>query len=436
MPTTPFIRETSPSYYHLYSPSLSNCINQSPPPDTSDSECELKDFFFGSYIFKPAPNEPLSPTLSYVYSESSMGSAGSTIGSEYDEVRNVFVPDKDSYDFESQLPLYTTFVIQEMLEEPDAFDSRFGGNHKGLNPQAALFVPQQPTRSIQSPRTRLRDRVLASTSCPLIPPPPLRPLKANPLWMTIFHSASTTSPISSIFLIDRATELVHSRFWHSEALAELAQHYCWKASAANTDVNRETMAPFAWEVYRALYTAFDEDTAESFVCHLRNLLIGTFEGCWFATESFKAISYRFTPSEEYVTSATWLAAFIGDLFTFGLIRVQHIKLCLNILVHELISLQHISAISVMIDHAGPQFWCYPGGVRSTTLPLTMAKVEEPSREMINLFLRNFLPKTAKLQNGNSVLARKVVAGSSEKDKKVNEVLDILAQWCPDLRAQI
>ncbi|KAJ3919969.1 hypothetical protein F5877DRAFT_39082, partial [Lentinula edodes] len=106
-----------------------------------------------------------------------------------------------------------------------------------------------------------------------------------------------------------------------------------------------------------------------------------------------------------------------------------IKMCLNILVHELTSLEHITAISVLIDHAGPRFWCRPGSTLITPSVVT----REPSREMIDLFLMNFLPKTTMLQNGSSVLSRTVVAGSDEKDNKVQEILDMVAQWCPDIR---
>ncbi|KAJ3894866.1 hypothetical protein GG344DRAFT_73716 [Lentinula edodes] len=428
-PITPLLRGSSPSYHDLYSKPLIDCNNQSYFPNTSD-ECELKDFFFGLYSFKPSPDEPLSPLSS---EDTESLSSGSTIGSDEQDIENVFALDKDSYDFKSQLPPCAVISIQEMLDTPDIYDSQFRDNYKHLNPQAAPFVP-----SIQSagPSTRLpsiiRARVLAasaSDSIPLLPPPPPNPLKAIPAWMIILHLASTTTPADSFILAARARELAHSHFWHPEALAELAQHFCWNASDVNADIDRETMAAFAREVSQALRDAFDEDTADSFVWHLRESLIGTFKGCWCATESSKAISYRFAPSEEYVASATRLVAFIGDLFTLGLIRVQHIKMCLNILVHELTSLEHITAISVLIDHAGPRFWCRPGSTLITSSVVT----REPSREMIDLFLMNFLPKTTMLQNGSSVLARTVVAGSDEKDRKVQEILDIVAQWCPDIR---
>jgi hypothetical protein len=317
-----------------------------------------------------------------------------------------------------------------MLDAPDVYDSRFGNTYKELNPEAAPFIPSvqlsQPSRLPLSPI--IQARVLAASGASALPSPPTPDLKPIASWVTIFHAASITPPTNPLILAERAVELAHSTFWRPAVLAELAQHFCWKASAANSDVDRESLAPFAWEGYRALWDAYDEDTANSFVWHLRESLIGTFKGCWCTTESTRAISYRFAPSEEYVASATWLTAFIGSLFTFDLIRVQHIKMCLSILVHELCSLEHITAISVLIKYAGPNLWCYPDGV---ALPIPVI-TDDPSSEMIHLFLDSFLPKTAKLGNGNSVLARTVEAGTAEKDEKLQEVINILAQWCPDL----
>lgn len=165
-------------------------------------------------------------------------------------------------------------------------------------------------------------------------------------------------------------------------------------------------------------------------------------------ESLKAISYRLTPapSEEYVVSATWLIAFIGDLFAVNLIRVQHIKMCINILIYELGrsgSLEHVTAMSVLVDHAGPKLWCHPGATNSVSPALGLEPVPKgivdesnPDPEMIHLFLRNFLPKTMGLTDGSSVLAKSVRCprGKKEKDAKVQEVMEILAQWCSDLRA--
>ncbi|KAJ4482511.1 hypothetical protein J3R30DRAFT_3460160 [Lentinula aciculospora] len=425
MPTT-FIRGTSPSYHDLYSKSLliDHSI-KSPSLDTPD-ECELKDFFFGLYSFKSTHGDIFSD-------DSESLSSGSATEIDEDEIQSVFALDRDSYDFESQLPSSMVIAIQAMLDEPDIYETttKVGENHKRLNPDAVPFVPPPQFADSIGTRTRLpsiiRARVPAPSSplFPLLPPPSRKSRKAIPTWISILHSASTAIPVDSSILTERATELAHSRFWHSAALAELAQHLCWEA--ANADVVPEAMAPFAWEVYQAVHVAFDEDTANSFVWHLRESLIGTFKGCWCATESSKAISYSFTPSEEYVTSATRLAAFIGDLFTFDLIRVQHIKMCLNILVHELTSLEHITAISVLIDHAGERFWCYAGGRCSTDT--TSSTMVESSRQMIDLFLSNFLPKTAMLQNGSSVLAKTVEAGSGDKEKKVQEILDIVARWC-------
>ncbi|KAF5367325.1 hypothetical protein D9757_010110 [Collybiopsis confluens] len=379
------------------------------PATTPNSE--LREFFCALH-----PTRTSSP---------SSVSSGSTLALDEDEIQSIFDLDKESYDFESQLPQSIREMLDDMLDEPDPYDTRFG---KELNPQAAPFIPSadlsKPSRAPLP--SIIRARVLAESVRPSFPALP-KPTP-TPSWIAIFRSGSTALPTNSTILAERATELAHSNYWHATALAELAQHFCWKASAADSDVIRETMAPFAWQVYRALWDAFSQDTALSFVWHLRESLLGTFKGCWSASDSAKAISYHFTPSEEYVASANWLAAFIGSLFTFDLIHVQHIKWCLSILVHELSSLEHITAISTLIEHAGPELWCYPGGVTDPSPRVTV----EPSLEMIHLFLTSFVPKTLNLGNGSSVLARTVTAGTSERDLKVQKIIDLLGYWCTEL----
>ncbi|KIK69942.1 hypothetical protein GYMLUDRAFT_34344 [Collybiopsis luxurians FD-317 M1] len=419
----------APPLLHIPLPSLPQDWSQKPTPYhhltpiTDEDDSELKEFFFGLHVFKS----------DFESGTSSPSSDSTLVLDDDEEIWNVFTSDKESYDFESQLPPSTVLNIQEMLDEPDVYDSRFGDNHKELNPQAPPFVPtQKALQTLRPPRPPLssiiRDRVLAASGVSPFPTPP-ETTRPTASWVAIFQAASS-APANSEILTERATELAHSTFWHPAALAELAQHFCWKASAANSDVARESMAPFAWEVFCALWDAFDEDTAKSFVWHLRESVIGTFKGCWSTAESSKAISYRFTPSEEYIASANWLTAFVGSLFTFNLVHAQHIKMCLSILVHELASLEHITAVSILIEHAGPALWRYPGSV-ADPVPISRS---EPSQEMVHLFLRSFLPKTASLQNGSSVVAKIVVAGTREKDAKVQGVMDILAQWCPDLRA--
>ena len=77
--------------------------------------------------------------------------------------------------------------------------------------------------------------------------------------------------------------------------------------------------------------------------------------------------------------------------------------------------------------------------------------DEPSSEMIHLFLRAFLPKALGVEvGGNTDMARSLwsqdmgtgtgtgmgenLKDHTRRDEAVQEVMEILAQWCPDLRA--
>lgn len=77
--------------------------------------------------------------------------------------------------------------------------------------------------------------------------------------------------------------------------------------------------------------------------------------------------------------------------------------------------------------------------------------DEPSSEMIHLFLRAFLPKALGVEVGGntdrvrSLWSQNTGTGTgtgmgenlkdhTRRDEAVQEVMEILAQWCPDLRA--
>lgn len=274
-------------------------------------ESDFKDFFysFNKSRFRPrSESGTCSPLSSGSTSSSESDSdASDTVALDGPEIQSIFFFDKDNYDFESQLPPCTVFNIKEMLDAPDAYDSQFETEDstvpmrkesKELNPKARPFVPFASGDIPSRPPlpSKIRARVLAASSAFPLPPPKPKAIVAP--WLSIFHSASLTPPglTTSSVLASHALDLAHSNFWAeslsptdsgslSSALADLASHFTWKAASATSDVIRETMAPFAWEVFRALFDAFGEDTANSFIWHLRETVMRTFKGCWCTTVS-------------------------------------------------------------------------------------------------------------------------------------------------------
>ncbi|KAE9391826.1 hypothetical protein BT96DRAFT_925066, partial [Gymnopus androsaceus JB14] len=228
-----------------------NNFNQSPLPI---NENDLKDFF---HSFK-------SRSESGTCSPLSSGSERTLVDEE-----SIFSLDKENYDFESQLPPCTVLNIRDMLDAPDAYDSQFGKDSKELNPHATPFVPSGDKSSRPPLSSIIRARVLAASAAfPLPPSQPVNPTIAP--WIPIFYSASLTPPIPSTpyraILASYAQDLAHSHFWaeHSNstsdsgsALADLASHFTWKAASpsetSESGVIRETIAPFAWEVFCALF---------------------------------------------------------------------------------------------------------------------------------------------------------------------------------------
>ncbi|KAG2338146.1 hypothetical protein BDR05DRAFT_841292, partial [Suillus weaverae] len=50
------------------------------------------------------------------------------------------------------------------------------------------------------------------------------------------------------------------------------------------------------------------------------------------------------------------ACFIADMFSFGFIQTPIMHECLGILLHEMVSVQHVRAVQAMVKRAGPTLW--------------------------------------------------------------------------------
>ncbi|KAF9265233.1 hypothetical protein L218DRAFT_924382 [Marasmius fiardii PR-910] len=100
----------------------------------------------------------------------------------------------------------------------------------------------------------------------------------------------------------------------------------------------------------------------------------------------------------------------------GVLIKENISMCLSVLVHELVSIEHIEAIRTLLESAQVEFWCSPEEVR-------------PSGEMIRSFIHHFSMKVDNFQDGVtpfSVLGRP--AGPEERNAKVHDVLSMLSEW--------
>ncbi|THU98931.1 hypothetical protein K435DRAFT_517995 [Dendrothele bispora CBS 962.96] len=306
----------NPAPIHLYAPDLSYGIE--------DDGSEFKQLFMALHSFKPSDafqnsyeSEVLSPTIS-------RAGSGFT-DSDSDEEVDIFAEDREDYDFEAHIPRPLLDTIRNMLDEPVPLPKE-----SSLNPNATPFVPSSdasrvhalaasPNPHHRAPESNPQPLIYGYIPSLVYQPPPSS-------WTSIFADACVLPHTSPNTLSDHARDLVHSRLWNRDALAELAQHFCWKAfcpqetgrnvtpAGAARVVSKGTLAPFAVEVYRYLYLANDEETASSFLWLLKESVLGTFKATWHASESSKAISYRLSPTRSFIESGISLVSFIGDLF--------------------------------------------------------------------------------------------------------------------------
>ncbi|KAJ7504489.1 hypothetical protein B0H11DRAFT_1852897 [Mycena galericulata] len=300
---------------------------------------------------------------------SSPASSTSTLALEDEEIQAIFTSSK--------------FLSEEQPAPPVT-------PREELNPLAAPFVPT------------FRAQSLARAAVPCAAKPPVQPQPAVlPIWFNSFSRGACTSatPLHHQYAI----AIVTSRTWPIEAMAELAQHFCWRGGEKMTDESAG-IAPFAFMVYRQFFDLRGEETAQSFIWHLRECVVGAFKACW-DPDSPNAISYYNAPSFNYVASAVAQATFIGQLFMRDLIPGPHTATCLVVLLKGLSSYEHLEAVRAIIANAGPSFWHGPGTPGQGNIA-------------IHKFVATFLETVAPLSANMSVLGRSL---------KPNDMRDIIAE---------
>ncbi|KAJ6621376.1 hypothetical protein B0H10DRAFT_1945433 [Mycena sp. CBHHK59/15] len=304
----------------------------------------------------------------------SPASSTSTLALEDDEIQSIFA----SVKFLDEEPVPPTTPREE------------------LNPLAAPFIPAfQPQSLTKNPVQRVA------------PPPPAQP--QLPIWFDAFARGSCTSatPDHKSY----ALVIVTSRPWPIEAMAELAQHFCCRGAEKVTEESAG-IAPFAFMVYRQFFDVHGEDTAQSFIWHLRECVVGSFKACW-DPESPQGITYYNAPSFNYVASAIAQAAFIGQLFTLDLIPGPHTATCIVTLLKGLNSYEHLEALRAIIANAKASFWHGPDAPGQGNIA-------------IHKFVATFLEAVAPLSGNMSVLGRSLKAG--EMQGIIAEVENMVTGW--------
>ncbi|KAJ7449593.1 hypothetical protein FB451DRAFT_1287378 [Mycena latifolia] len=254
-----------------------------------------------------------------------------------------------------------------------------------LNPLAAPFVPT------------FRAQSLARAAVQRAPKPTVQPQLVLPVWLDAFSRGACTSATPDHH--SYAIAIVNSRAWPIEAMAELAQHFCWRGGEKITEESAG-IAPFAFMVYRQFFDIHGEETGQSFIWHLRECVVGAFKACWDPVRFAHAITYRNAPSFNYVASAVAHATFIGQLFTYDLIPGPHTATCIVTLLKGLNSYEHLEALYAVISNAGTSFWHGPGTPGQGNIA-------------IHKFVATLLDTVAPLSGNMSVLGRPLKAGDMQ-----------------------
>ncbi|KAJ6493664.1 hypothetical protein C8R47DRAFT_416644 [Mycena vitilis] len=307
----------------------------------------------------------------------SPASSTSTLALEDEEIQSIFSSDK--YLNEIQPPPPTT-------------------PREELNPRAAPFVPTFRAQSLARPVPRTAK-------------PPVQPQVVRPVWFDAFSRGACTSATADHARY--ATSIVTSRLWPIEAMAELAQNFCWRGGEKITEESAG-IAPFAFMVYRQFFDIHGEEVAQSFIWHLRECVVGAFK-VW-DPDSPNAITYYNAPSFNYVASAIAHASFIGQLFTVDLIPGPHTATCMVTLLKGLNSYEHLEALRAIISNAGPSFWHGPGRPGQGNIA-------------IHKFVATFLEAVAPLGGNMSVLGRSLKP--NDMRNIILEIEEMVTGWVYD-----
>lgn len=248
---------------------------------------------------------------------------------------------------------------------------------------------------------------------PLLPfPPPLEVAPYRSLertWKKHFTDGlkAPDLPIMGFY----ARRLVHCGCeWDEDELMCLSRALVWRASERGENPT-EPLAAFASQVYQVFHVAPWTGVDENFRRCLWDAVRETFMSSWYSEEqqtSGRTITYIKKPSPghlKYVVSALSICSFIGDLFRYKFINRPDTVSCIRILMQNLATVEHVTAISNIIKHAEVPLW----------------------RESLNLdvevqeFGKVLLEKSKPLKDFRTVLLQRIV-GSARVRSKVDDIL--------------
>ncbi|KJA23199.1 hypothetical protein HYPSUDRAFT_66415 [Hypholoma sublateritium FD-334 SS-4] len=274
-----------------------------------------------------------------------------------------------------------------------------------LNPRAVPFVPSFAIPGNESPAIatiHVTERSYAHP--PGLPNPPTKKMSRSvpdPLSQEISGSQqSTLAYLSFLNAAFGSSTQPHERqvlaklviashdIWDVENLLELAENICFTGCNSGPDfvdgrvvstchptryhptherlptiqdqyaseVQRsESVALVAAELHRQFSTLKGGEIAHAFAWNLREVALMQFIRCWDCTKS-SAIMYENKPSPRFVRSSLLLCKAVGALFKANLIGLDHISMCISILLKDLMSVEHAEAVYNIVMECGQTFW--------------------------------------------------------------------------------
>ncbi|KAG1743172.1 uncharacterized protein EDB91DRAFT_231067 [Suillus paluster] len=206
-----------------------------------------------------------------------------------------------------------------------------------FNPNAAVFIPSSPII-----------RLLASGRAPST-------IGITQTWQDIlrFGTQITDRP----FRLRLVRQLFDMGPWTFNALCDLAWHFYLAVANKPSIMNLGPEAAiFAVEFRDALRIHDSEWDSSCFVFHLQKYALEHFKPYWCSHDNPWAISLRNKPDVKRWKAALDLSGFIADMFAFDIIKAPTMHECLGILLHEMVSVEHVRAVQTMVKRAGPTLW--------------------------------------------------------------------------------
>lgn len=130
----------------------------------------------------------------------------------------------------------------------------------------------------------------------------------------------------------------------------------------------------------------------------------------------EAIAYNCEHSREYINAGISLGRFIGDLFAQELLTPLNVTACLNTVLKNVVSIEHLEAVRALVTHAGSDYWLHNG----------------EGTEGINRFHAVLLTVANPLKREMAILAERRPLRDGEIGDIVSDVLVYCDKWMEQL----